>query len=638
MIRLIDISLLRGGRPLLSDANLTIHPGRRVGLIGANGTGKTSLFKLLQGELELDGGDLQINPQWRIAHMAQEVSASDRRAIDYVLDGDTELRQLQCDIELAQAAEDHLKHASLLEQLDAIDGFNAEVRGRRLLHGLGFADGEVERLVTDFSGGWRIRLNLARALMCPSDLLLLDEPTNHLDLDACFWLEAWLKRYQGTLLLISHDRDFLDSVVDEIASLEQQQLQLYKGHYSAYERQRAERMALQQAAFEKQQRRVGEIQDFVRRFRAKATKAKQAQSRLKELERMELIAPAHADSPFKFHFLNSDKSSDPLLGLTDAKLGYGERVVVETESVRIHPGSRIGLLGANGAGKSTLLKSLVNDLALVDGERICGEHLQIGYFAQHQLEALDMSASPLLHLQRLTPTTSEQEIRNFLGGFNFHGEDATGSIVNFSGGEKARLALAIVAWGKPNLLILDEPTNHLDLEMCHALTVAIQQFEGAVVVVSHDRHLLKNSVEQFWLLSAGTVEEFDGSLDDYHHLLQQLKQQQAIQNSAQAATADSKVLDKKAQRQYEAELRKQLAPLKKRCQKLEQELEKVSLQLATVEQALADVAIYEDDNKARLQTQLLKQAELTQSTEDIESQWMIAQEELEQKELLLRQQ
>jgi ATP-binding cassette subfamily F protein 3 len=555
-----------------------------------------------------------------------------------VLDGDTLLRRLQRDIEHAQLAEDHLKHAALLEQLDAIDGFNAEVRGRRLLHGLGFADAEVGRLVTDFSGGWRIRLNLARALMCPSDLLLLDEPTNHLDLDACFWLEAWLKRYQGTLLLISHDRDFLDSVVDEIVSLEQKQLHLYKGHYSAYERQRAERMALQQAAFEKQQRRVGEIQDFVRRFRAKATKAKQAQSRLKELERMELIAPAHADSPFKFKFLNSDKSSDPLLGLSDARLGYGEKVIVQTENIRIHPGSRIGLLGANGAGKSTLLKSLVNDLALVGGERICGEHLNIGYFAQHQLEALDMSASPLLHLQRLTPAVSEQEIRNFLGGFNFHGDDATGSIVNFSGGEKARLALSIVAWGKPNLLILDEPTNHLDLEMCHALTVAIQQFEGAVVVVSHDRHLLKNSVEQFWLLSGGRVDEFDGSLDDYHQLLQQLKQQQAADNSAESGAADGKVLDKKAQRQYEADLRKQLAPLNKRCQQLEKNLDKLTQQLGVAEQALADVAIYEDDNKSELQSQLLKQAELTQSMEQVETQWLMAQEELEQKELLLRQQ
>ncbi len=635
MIRLTNISLLRGGRPLLSDANLTIYSGRRVGLIGANGTGKSSLFKLLQGDLDLDSGDLSINPQWRIAHMAQEVASSDRRAIDYVLDGDTRLRQLQHKITQAEDSGEHLLQAELLQKLEAIDGFNAEIRGRRLLHGLGFSDAEVDNLVTDFSGGWRIRLNLARALMCPSDLLLLDEPTNHLDLDACFWLENWLKRYTGTLLLISHDRDFLDSVVDEIVSLEQRQLFLYKGNYSAYERQRAERLAVQAAAFEKQQRRVAEIHDFVRRFKAKASKAKQAQSRVKELERMELIAPAHADSPFSFHFLNSDKSSDPLLGLTDARLGYGDKTVVKTQNLRIHPGSRIGLLGANGAGKSTLLKSLVGDLALLSGERVTGEHLQIGYFAQHQLEALDMSASPLLHLQRLSPKAREQDIRNFLGGFNFHGDDATGSIVNFSGGEKARLALAIVAWGKPNLLILDEPTNHLDLEMCHALTVAIQQFEGAVIVVSHDRHLLKNSVEEFWLLSHGGVKDFDGSLEDYHQLLQQLKQQVKPQhNSAGDAV---KVVDKKAQRQYEADLRKQLAPYKKRCQQLESALDKVQQGLDEVEEGLADAAIYEDDNKLMLQNSLLKQATLTQEVEVLEADWLMAQEELEEREAQLRQ-
>ena len=635
MIRLTNISLLRGGRPLLSDANLTIHSGRRVGLIGANGTGKSSLFKLLQGDLDPDRGDLSINPQWRIAHMAQEVASSDRRAIDYVLDGDTTLRQLQYKITQAEDSGEHLLQAELLQKLEAIDGFNAEIRGRRLLHGLGFSDAEVDNLVTDFSGGWRIRLNLARALMCPSDLLLLDEPTNHLDLDACFWLENWLKRYNGTLLLISHDRDFLDSVVDEIVSLEQKQLFVYKGNYSDYERQRAERLAVQAAAFEKQQRRVAEIHDFVRRFKAKASKAKQAQSRVKELERMELIAPAHADSPFRFHFLNSDKSSDPLLGLTDASLGYGDKTVVKTHNLRIHPGSRIGLLGANGAGKSTLLKSLVGDLDLLSGERITGEHLHIGYFAQHQLEALDMSASPLLHLQRLSPKAREQEIRNFLGGFNFHGDDATGSIVNFSGGEKARLALAIVAWGKPNLLILDEPTNHLDLEMCHALTVAIQQFEGAVIVVSHDRHLLKNSVEEFWLLCHGGVKDFDGSLEDYHQLLQQLKQQ--VKPEENSADDTIKVVDKKAQRQYEADLRKQLAPYKKRCQQLESALDKVQQGLDEVEEGLADAAIYEDDNKAMLQNSLLKQATLTQEIEVLEADWLIAQEELEEREARLRQ-
>ncbi|KZZ57397.1 ABC transporter ATP-binding protein, partial [Oleiphilus sp. HI0122] len=498
MLKILEMSLRRGPEPLLEEVNANIADGQRVAIVGANGAGKTTLFKLLLGELTTDAGSFMLPGNCRIAHMAQEVASSQRTALDYVMDGHEVFRSLEASLHQAELAEDDAALARLHGELETIHAYNIPVEAKKLLHGLGFSEHELDQSVASFSGGWRIRLNLAQALMCPSDLLLLDEPTNHLDLDAMLWLEAWLKQYRGTLLFISHDRDFIDAVATSILHFEHRKLHQYTGSYSDFERQRAEKLALQQAQFQKQQQRISEIQSFVNRFRAKATKAKQAQSRLKELERMELIAPAHVDSPFKFEFPESNKQSSPLLSLSQANLGYDASCpIIEDFSCTILPGQRIGLLGPNGAGKSTLIKSLVGDQNLLEGDRSCGEHLHIGYFAQHQLEALDSSASPLLHLQRCRPSATDQEIRNFLGGFNFRGDDATGTIEKFSGGEKARLALAIIAWHKPNLLLLDEPTNHLDLEMRLALTIALQAFSGAIIVVSHDRHLLKNTVDDF---------------------------------------------------------------------------------------------------------------------------------------------
>jgi len=477
-------------------------------------------------------------------------------------------------------------------------------------------------------------LNLAQALMCPADLMLLDEPTNHLDLDATVWLEQWLLRYQGTLLLISHDRDFLDSVATHVARLHNHQINYYKGNYSAYERQHAERMAQQQANYEKQQAERAHLQKYVDRFKAQATKAKQAQSRIKALARMEDIAPAHIDSPFHFVFSEPPKPSNPLLYLEKASLGYEDKEILSDVGLSITPGSRIGLLGPNGAGKSTLIKTLVGDLSLRSGIQHASDNLQIGYFAQHQLEALDLSASPVTHIQRMSPTASEQTIRNFLGGFNFHGDVATGSPENFSGGEKARLALAIVVWEKPNLLIMDEPTNHLDLEMCHALTMALQSFSGAMILVSHDRHLLRNSVDEFLLVADGQVQPFEGDLDEYQQWL--LKSKQDNSASKTLGGADAPKVDRKEQRRQAAEQRKQLQPLKKKVGKIEAAMESNETELGSIEEKLLDTTLYEAVNKAELQQVMQRQGELKQHNEELEEQWMELHEELEALEATLQ--
>lgn len=627
MISLNEVQLQRGGKPLLEGANLLVHAGQRVGIIGTNGCGKSSLFQLLLGQLHPDAGEVVLPRQLRVSHMAQEVSHSDRSALDYVLDGDVELRATELAICEAQEKEDNQALASAYGKLDAIDGHSAARRAQQLMHGLGFAKDDHLRAVTDFSGGWRIRLNLAQALMCPSDLLLLDEPTNHLDLDASLWLEQWLLRYRGTLLLISHDRDFLDAVATHVAQIERHQIQYYTGNYSACERQRAERLAQQQSEYEKQQARMAEMQRFVDRFRAKATKARQAQSRLKALARMEVIEAAHVDSPFHFQFYESDKKSNPLLSLSEANLGYGSQAILQQVGLSILEGSRIGLLGPNGAGKSTLLKTLVSELPLLAGEMVCGENLRVGYFAQHQLEALDLNASPVLHLQRLSPTASEQSIRNFLGGFNFHGDTATGSILNFSGGEKARLALAIVAWQKPNLLIMDEPTNHLDLEMRQALTAALQSFTGAMILVSHDRHLLRNSVDEFLLVAQGRVREFDGDLDDYQHWLTRNLQPSSADG---AGNGSEPKVDKKEQRRQAAAQREQLRPLSNKLKNIEKTMTANQTELTSVEARLHDTDLYHDGNKDELQQLLQQQGTLRQRVELLEEEWLAVSEQLEE--------
>ncbi|MDL5594996.1 ATP-binding cassette domain-containing protein [Bacillus subtilis] len=626
MIRLQNLTLQRGPQRLLEDAELTLHAGHKAGLIGANGAGKSSLFALLRGELHPDSGDCLLPADWRIAHMRQEVDTLERLAVDYVLDGDLRLREVQRDLAAAEEAHDGAALARLHAELDSADGYTADARARKLLAGLGFTNEQMDRQVGDFSGGWRMRLNLAQALMCPSDLLLLDEPTNHLDLDAIIWLEEWLKSYPGTLLLISHDRDFLDEVVDHVAHVDQRKLVLYRGGYTAFERARAERLAQQQQAYEKQQAQRAHMESYIARFKAQATKARQAQSRIKALERMEELSAAHVDSPFDFVFRESTKISSPLIDLSDARLGYGEKTVLEKVKLQLTPGARIGLLGPNGAGKSTLIKNLAGELSPLAGRLTRGENTVVGYFAQHQLDSLDAKASPLLHLQRLAPTEREQTLRDFLGGFDFRGARIDEPVLNFSGGEKARLALALIAWERPNLLLLDEPTNHLDLEMRLALTMALQEFSGAVLVVSHDRHLLKSTTDNFFLVADGKVEEFDGDLEDYARWLVEYRQRNApVSNTP----VNPDKTDKKAQRQAAAALRQQLAPHKREADKLEAELGKLHEKLANVDASLGDSDLYEPARKNELRDLLAEQAKLKVREGELEEAWMQALETLE---------
>ncbi|RBI65854.1 ABC transporter ATP-binding protein [Vreelandella sulfidaeris] len=644
MIALRQVALQRGTQTLLDNADVTLNNGVKAGIIGANGAGKSSLFKLLLGELGPDQGEIEMSGGQRIAHMAQEVDALDRPIIEYVLDGDLALRQAEADLMAAQEAEEAHREAELHGLIETLDGYRAESRAAQLLVGLGFVQTDLTRPLSAFSGGWRMRVNLARTLFMPSDLLLLDEPTNHLDLDALLWLEQWLTRYPGTLLLISHDRDFLDAVCDHIVHMHHQTLELYRGNYSQFERTRAEKLALQQAEAAKQQARREEIERFIARFKAKATKAKQAQSRVKMLERMEDIAVAHVDSPFHFTLPAADKTSHPLLVLDQAQLGYrgktgdgsDDNIQLDKVNVTLLPGSRIGLLGPNGAGKSTLIKSLTGELELLNGKRVPGEHLAIGYFAQHQLEGLDVSSTPFVHVQRLSPTASDQEIRNFLGGFGFKGDDAFGKVANYSGGEKARLALALVAWQKPNLLLLDEPTNHLDLEMREALTQALASFEGTVILVSHDRHLLRATVDEFWKVADNRVEPFDGDLEDYRVWLKARLEEsrrdsrsEKAERQNQQPSGDSREA-RKASRKAAAELREKLRPLKKQRDQAEKAMENAQQALEAVEQVLADPELYTDSaRKTELTKTLSQQAEIKARLDEAERQWLSAEESLE---------
>ncbi|MGM0543052.1 MAG: ABC-F family ATP-binding cassette domain-containing protein [Pseudomonadota bacterium] len=643
MIALRQVALQRGTQTLLDNADLTLPSGVKTGIIGANGAGKSSLFKLLLSELGPDQGDVELSGGQRIAHMAQEVDTLDRPIIDYVLDGDIDLRQAQADLQAARDAGNPHREAELHGLIETLDGYRAESRAAQLLVGLGFGQADLTRPLSSFSGGWRMRVNLARTLFMPSDLLLLDEPTNHLDLDALLWLEQWLTRYPGTLLLISHDRDFLDAVCDHIVHMHHQTLELYRGNYSRFERTRAEKLALQQAEAAKQQARREEIERFITRFKAKATKAKQAQSRVKMLERMEDIAVAHVDSPFHFTLPAADKTSHPLLVLDQATLGYrseaGDVAQLDKVNLTLLPGSRIGLLGPNGAGKSTLIKSLTGELDLLEGKRVPGEHLAIGYFAQHQLEGLDVTTTPFVHVQRLSPTASDQDIRNFLGGFGFRGDDAFGQVGSFSGGEKARLALALVAWQKPNLLLLDEPTNHLDLEMREALTQALASFEGTVILVSHDRHLLRATVDEFWRVADHRVEPFDGDLDDYRAWLKARLEESRrdSRNEKSERQNQQPVGDRKAARKAAAELREKLRPQKKQRDQAEKAMEKAQKALEGIEEVLSDPELYTDGaRKAELTNALAKQADLKARLDNAEQQWLAAEEALEAMEAELQ--
>lgn len=628
MLKFTDLSLRRGTRELLHDVSFTIHPGQKVGLTGANGVGKSTLFALVRGELHADKGDFYIPAQWVIAHVAQETPGVDRPAIEYVLDGDAELRKIQQQIAEAEQAGLGDRLATLYTRLDAIDGYTANSRAAKLMHGLGFKPGQEHTPVTDFSGGWRMRLNLAQALMCRSDLLLLDEPTNHLDLEAVIWLEEWLRAYPGTLLLISHDRDFLDRVVTHIAHIEQCKLTLYTGNYSAFEIKRAEVLAQQQSLYEKQQREIAHMQHFIDRFRAKATKARQAQSRIKALERMEIISAAHVDSPFHFEFRKPDKLPHTLLQLEMADVGYAENIILKNVGLVISQGERIGLLGHNGAGKSTLIKMLAGEIAPLSGAREDAKDLKLGYFAQHQLEQLDDHATPLLHLQRMDKNATEQSLRDFLGGFGFAGDMVNAPVAPFSGGEKARLVLAMIVYQKPNFLLLDEPTNHLDLDMRHALTAALQDFEGAMIIVSHDRHLLRTVTDTLMLVDQGRVLPFDGDLDDYYAWIQDQKRTDKTETKPGTDTA----VNKKQNRQDAAERRRLLQPLRNKVKKLEQQMDALNKEKADVENQLSDSAVYDESNKDKLKKLLARQAEVASQVSAVEEQWLEASAELEELE------
>lgn len=628
MLKFTNLSLRRGSRELLQDVNLTIHNGQKVGITGSNGVGKSSVFALILGYLHADAGDIFLPKNLIMAHVAQETPALESTAIEYVLDGDVQLRKLEQDIKKAEENNQGEALAHLYSKMEGIDGYTANSRAATLLSGLGFTTEQENAEVKQFSGGWRMRLNLAQALMCRSDILLLDEPTNHLDLDAVIWLETWLKSYKGTLLLISHDRDFLDNVADNIGHIEHQGITLYSGNYSAFEIRRAEYLATQQSAYEKQQREVQHMQKFVERFKAKATKAKQAQSRVKALERMELIAPAHVDSPFNFKFREAEKMPNPLVTLVDAAIGYDEKALLSRVKLTIHPGDRIGLLGHNGAGKSTLIKLLSGELSVLKGEFIAAKELNIGYFAQHQLEQLDFEASPLLHLQRIDPKATESDLRKYLGGFAFNNDMAIDHVAPLSGGEKARLVLALLVYQKPNLLLLDEPTNHLDLEMRHALTIAMQEFEGAMIIVSHDRHLLRTVTDNLLLVAHGKVVEFDGSLDDYRQWLSQ-QAKGVAGTTAVEKTSNNDEPNKKQARQHSAEKRKLLRPLQNKLKKLEKQMEELTLSKESLEEKLADNNIYSNDKKEALKLLLEEQGQVDNSLQQVEMDWLDVSEELE---------
>ena len=621
MLSLTNLSLRRGALLLFEEVTFTIHQGKRVGLIGANGSGKTSLFQLITGELEADLGNLDYATHLRISHMKQEVAATNQTAVEYILAGDTALAEIGNQIEKTELEQNFHQLADLHEQLDSIDGYSARARAEQLLVGLGFSQDDFDKPVTMFSGGWRIRLNLGRTLMQPSDLLLLDEPTNHLDLDAILWLADWIKQYKGALLLISHDREFLDECVGGIAYLNNKSIELFKGNYSQFERVKAARLAEQQSSYLKQQREIEHMKDFVRRFRAKATKARQAQSRLKALERLELISAAHVDSPFHFTIPRAEKTSDPLLTLEMADLGYGDPVLRHVR-LSLHPGDRFGLLGHNGAGKSTLVKSLSGEIPLIAGNRTEGTNLKPGYFSQHQVDDLNLTQSAFDHIQSLDKLYKEQEIRRFLGSFNFHGDKVKEPVETFSGGEKARLALAIIASSRPNLLLMDEPTNHLDMDMRQALTVALQSFEGAILLISHDRHLLANTINQFLLVDRGKVEFFNGDLNDYRTKV-------LVQGDVPNKIDRGKTKARKPNVRGPKQNHKVARQLRTRISTLEKRLERLHRKLSEVEDKLATPDMYEVRDNPDLQNLLRDQVSLQQQIHEAESQWMDLNTDLE---------
>jgi ATP-binding cassette subfamily F protein 3 len=625
LLRIDDITLRRGARVLLEGASMHVHPGHKVGLVGANGSGKSSLFALIRGELHADAGEVAIPPRWVLSHVAQETPAIERPALEFVIDGDEELRAIERETEHASG----VRLAELHARYDEIGGYQARSRAQSMLGGLGFGEPDQARSVSEFSGGWRMRLNLARALMCRSDLLLLDEPTNHLDLDAVLWLEDWVRAFPGAVILITHDREFLDAVARTIVHVENRKLNVYAGNYTAFETQRAERLAQQQAAYEKQQRAVAHLEAFITRFRAKATKASQAQSRIKALEKLERIAAAHVDSPFSFEFRAPAEKPRQLFRLEDAAVGYGDKAILSGVEWSVLPGDAIGLLGPNGAGKSTLLKSVVGNLPLLSGEMHRAQGLRIGYFAQHQVDQLRLDETALWHLEKLAPQEREQVFRNYLGGFDIRGDQVTQKVASFSGGEKARLALALIVWQRPNLLLLDEPTNHLDIEMRESLAQALTDFEGGLIVVAHDRHLLSAATDQWMLVADGKVEPFEGDLDDY----KEWSKAHQARGTKREARDDAPAVNRKEERRLEAAARRKDAdakkPFEKRIAAIEREMEPLTREAAEAEAWLSGAQAYEEGNRERLQETLRRRAEVTQRIATLEEDWLWVQAEME---------
>jgi len=637
MLNFQDVAIRRGPRLLFSEATFGLFRGEKIGITGENGSGKSSLMSLVRGELHPDIGTFEMPGNLEIAHVSQELDATDQHAIEFVLDGDAQLRRIERDIAAAEARNAGEKLGELYAIYAAAGGYDARSRAGRLLHGLGFSSEDETRAVREFSGGWRVRLNVAKALMCRSDLLLLDEPTNHLDLDAILWLEQWLRDYPGTLLLIAHDREFLDRVIDRVVNIEHGKARAYRGNYSQFEDQRAAEMAEHASMFARQQREIKHMESFIERFRAQATKARQAQSRIKALERMQRIAPAHVDSPFQFTFAQPDKLPKPLLTLEKQSAGYGDRVVLGNISLTLSPGARIGLLGRNGAGKSTYMKLLAGELQALSGTRTEARDLSIGYFAQHQLEQISTSDSPLVNLKRFgaarAARATEQELRDYLGSFGFRGDRVFEPIAPFSGGEKARLVLALVAYRRPNLMLLDEPTNHLDLEMRQALTVALQEYEGAVVLVSHDRHLLRTVADELYVVHGGRAEPFDGDLDDYAKWLAETGNVPApsVAKPIDAPTADKSesAEERKQRKREEAERRNRLTPLRAAVEKCEKELERLTRLQADIQAQLESPEIYTEGAKDRLRQLTEQQGRLTREVQQVEAQWLEHSERLE---------
>lgn len=639
MIYINNLEVMRGNNTLLNNACATIYPHKRVGLIGRNGCGKSTLFALIKKEILPENGDINIPSSWVISSVAQETPGLEESALDYVIDGDKQYRALEKELKAAEKANDGMKAASLHMELENIQAYTINSRAGRLLLGLGFSTADFTKPTKEFSGGWRMRLNLAQALICRSDLLLLDEPTNHLDLDTVMWLEDWLKAYPGTLIIISHDRDFLDNICTNIIHIEHKKLNCYTGNYTDFEVERAQRLALEKAMYDKQQTELAHMQAFVDKFRYKATKAKQAQSRLKAMERMEKIVLAQADSPFSFSFFENENVLPPnLIRMDNLTAGYPDKTVLTSIKMNIVPGSRIGLLGRNGAGKSTLIKTIAGEIPPLSGEFALAKAVKVGYFAQHQLEYLDPEGTPLSHLTALAPDARELELRSFLGGFGFSGDKVTDPVGHFSGGEKARLVLALLVWQKPNLLLLDEPTNHLDLQMREAIIIALSSFKGALIVVSHDRHLLRTTTDEFYSVSEGKVFPFDGDLDDYHEYLMELdKKEQEKLNAEKADERAHKPVQtndnfkNKDQKRAEAAFRKTLSPLKKEIEKLEHSLDELNARKNELETILADASIYEAARKNELQAYLLEQSSVSEKLEEVETEWMLKSEELQDK-------